>query len=297
MESVSATAYSYKRYVCSDCGHRNLLNPAYPLLCPDCQSSNVTEYVRRPEPVYAIEGGYTMKPYYCHSCHRKNLLNTAGPFVCPDCRSDAVEVISEQLKRDDPHFQAILGHPNPKEEPPTVHPQREVVMEPAVPFFDMVSPFSGFDSLFSTFFRPREIFQEGFRRRGTPFTRRQTHLLGHFFDQMPGFDTIPSMQVFFGPQMHFPGQMSFEDLLHFISQQHPDSHNPANPEVVRNLRVVKVNEDMVQRGDACAVCQETLSLGEDVKELPCKHLFHPGCIDPWLTNKNTCPVCRQPIDG
>lgn len=290
---MESSTYSYKRYVCSDCGHRNLLNPAYPLVCPDCQSSNVHEFGQRPAPIYAIE--YAMKPYYCHTCHKRSLLNTTGPFVCPECRSDAVEEFSEELKRDDPHFQALLGHPKP--EPPVVHPAADVEMEPASPFFDMLSPFAGFDSIFSLFQRPRDLFGESFRRRGTPFTRRQTHLLGHFFDQFPGFDTMPAMHMFFGSPGNVSGQMSFEDLLHFISQQHPDSRHPASAETIQRLQVTKVDAAMAQRGEACAVCQETLREGEDVKVLPCKHVFHPGCIDPWLNVKNTCPVCRQEIDG
>lgn len=111
---------------------------------------------------------------------------------------------------------------------------------------------------------------------------------------------MPSMRMFFGPQagvMSFPGGLSFEDLLMHISQQHPSDHNPADPEIVRRLQVVTVDEQMQQRGDVCAVCQEALKTGEQAKLLPCKHLFHPGCIDPWLNVKNTCPVCRQEIGG
>ncbi|KAI4212696.1 MAG: hypothetical protein LQ351_004587 [Letrouitia transgressa] len=46
-------------------------------------------------------------------------------------------------------------------------------------------------------------------------------------------------------------------------------------------------------GLACSVCTDDFSKGQDVRILPCKHKFHPECIDPWLLNvSGTCPLCR-----
>jgi hypothetical protein len=52
-------------------------------------------------------------------------------------------------------------------------------------------------------------------------------------------------------------------------------------------------------GLQCSVCLEEFRLGEQLRVLPCKHLFHQKCIDDWLTNANTCPVdgMAVPIDG
>ncbi|CAM1504202.1 Fc.00g017930.m01.CDS01 [Cosmosporella sp. VM-42] len=43
----------------------------------------------------------------------------------------------------------------------------------------------------------------------------------------------------------------------------------------------------------CSICTEDFKMGEDVRVLPCRHQFHPTCIDPWLINvSGTCPLCR-----
>lgn len=45
----------------------------------------------------------------------------------------------------------------------------------------------------------------------------------------------------------------------------------------------------------CAICVIESINGDTWKILPCKHRFHPKCIDPWLSMSNTCPICRKLI--
>ena len=42
----------------------------------------------------------------------------------------------------------------------------------------------------------------------------------------------------------------------------------------------------------CAVCQEEFREGDEAQELPCRHLYHPPCLAPWLGAHNSCPTCR-----
>ncbi|GAB2288669.1 E3 ubiquitin-protein ligase sdir1 [Dionaea muscipula] len=42
----------------------------------------------------------------------------------------------------------------------------------------------------------------------------------------------------------------------------------------------------------CSVCLEQVNAGELIRSLPCLHQFHANCIDPWLRQQGTCPVCK-----
>ncbi|GAB4844981.1 hypothetical protein Ancab_038374 [Ancistrocladus abbreviatus] len=47
----------------------------------------------------------------------------------------------------------------------------------------------------------------------------------------------------------------------------------------------------------CAICLNEFEDPETLRLLPrCNHVFHPGCIDPWLSSRVTCPVCRANLD-
>ena len=49
--------------------------------------------------------------------------------------------------------------------------------------------------------------------------------------------------------------------------------------------------DNADTGLACSVCTDDFIKGQDIRVLPCKHKFHPECIDPWLLNvSGTCPL-------
>ena len=53
----------------------------------------------------------------------------------------------------------------------------------------------------------------------------------------------------------------------------------------------QVNE--ANRGD-CAICIDKLKIGQTIKKWPeCQHSFHENCIDTWLQEKRTCPLCRR----
>lgn len=52
-------------------------------------------------------------------------------------------------------------------------------------------------------------------------------------------------------------------------------------------------QDQSEDSNYCVICLESFSHGETCRVFPvCSHIFHSGCIDAWLKDHLTCPVCR-----
>lgn len=46
-------------------------------------------------------------------------------------------------------------------------------------------------------------------------------------------------------------------------------------------------------GDLCAICIDNLELNDNIRALPCHHVFHSDCVTPWLTSRRAiCPLCK-----
>ncbi|KAM8820544.1 E3 ubiquitin-protein ligase RNF6 [Eudromia elegans] len=54
-------------------------------------------------------------------------------------------------------------------------------------------------------------------------------------------------------------------------------------------------EDEISK--TCSVCINEYITGNKLRQLPCMHEFHIHCIDRWLSENSTCPICRQPVLG
>jgi len=55
------------------------------------------------------------------------------------------------------------------------------------------------------------------------------------------------------------------------------------------------SKGLSEESKKCSICLSEFEHGEDVKFLPCTHRFHIACIDHWLKQHITCPICKEDV--
>ncbi|XP_038620342.1 E3 ubiquitin-protein ligase RNF149 isoform X1 [Tachyglossus aculeatus] len=87
-------------------------------------------------------------------------------------------------------------------------------------------------------------------------------------------------------------------FLYTGSQFGSQSYRKETKKAIGQLQLYTVKrEDKEIDIDAenCAVCIENYKPKDVVRILPCKHIFHRTCIDPWLLDHRTCPMCKLDV--
>ena len=72
---------------------------------------------------------------------------------------------------------------------------------------------------------------------------------------------------------------------------------PASDAAIASLvcSPLTANELALLHSKMCSVCCEALEVKQLVSRLPCGHVYHPQCVEPWLQKHCTCPSCRYEL--
>ncbi|KAI8817837.1 uncharacterized protein EV422DRAFT_480066, partial [Fimicolochytrium jonesii] len=113
------------------------------------------------------------------------------------------------------------------------------------------------------------------------------------------------------------GQRGLDDIVSQLMEQtqQRNAPPPAAPSTIASLPKITITEkdlganptstsnsynansentDKVYTRD-CPICQDDFNVGDEAVRLPCKHVFHEGCVGSWLGVNGTCPVCRYSL--
>ena len=96
-------------------------------------------------------------------------------------------------------------------------------------------------------------------------------------------------------------QTIFNSLLNDISVANPnnednETRNLNLQDIINFTEIITLENNENDEPTMCTICRNNIEPNEPLRKLKnCNHFFHINCIDNWLTNNNTCPICRQPV--
>lgn len=106
-------------------------------------------------------------------------------------------------------------------------------------------------------------------------------------------------------------QEALDRVISQLMEAHPTSSSapgPAAPTTISSLpkraltdkdlegnkKVVGKDGEEEMKGE-CSVCMDDVGVGDEMVFLPCKHWFHDACASAWLSEHDSCPICRKSI--
>ncbi|CAD6501252.1 BgTH12-01504 [Blumeria graminis f. sp. triticale] len=94
-------------------------------------------------------------------------------------------------------------------------------------------------------------------------------------------------------------QEALDQIISALMDQSPTSNapGPASQEAITALPKKILDEKMLgpEAKGECSICMDDVKVGDEVMVLPCNHWFDEACVRAWLSEHNTCPICRKGI--
>ena len=91
-------------------------------------------------------------------------------------------------------------------------------------------------------------------------------------------------------------------MYNCYSSNETDTNTDTNTNSYNQLLLQKMSEEITQfnnilykENDGCVICLDNFKTDEKIIKLPCNHIYHPECIQEWLKNNITCPLCRNEL--
>lgn len=96
-----------------------------------------------------------------------------------------------------------------------------------------------------------------------------------------------------------PARLPLHSVLQMVRQHENRQQSGAQDEVIQALPTKAFDAVAAQGASAdctnCQICMEDFEEGDELRTLPCFHLFHARCVDQWLKVNSICPTCRHKI--
>lgn len=218
--------------------------------------------------------------YFCHQCNRTVRVtpSPSSDLLCPSCNGGFIE----ELETPNP---SVNPNPNPMDAFLLDDLSTLLGMGPTRSFTDP-SEFNPFVFL--------QNYLQNLRANGASiqFVVENNSNVDPAAGGAGAAFRLPANlgDYFIGPGL--------EQLIQQLAENDPNRYGtpPASKSAIEALPSIKINEAMMSSDSSqCAVCKDSFELNEEARQMPCKHIYHPDCIMPWLELHNSCPVCRYEL--
>lgn len=105
---------------------------------------------------------------------------------------------------------------------------------------------------------------------------------------------VPLMSTFLGYNMNVASVergASDDQISRLPSWKYKQVDNNLGLSDDSNHNLVPANEDK-----ECCICLSKYKEREEVRQLPCSHMFHQKCVDQWLRITSCCPLCKKELE-
>lgn len=225
----------------------------------------------------------TSNSYWCYSCSRFVRVRPGDAIVCPDCNGGFLEEV-----RNPPVASAGVRRRTTSS---GEQPFSTVLRGDAVPRRSRRAPLGNRSS-----FNPVIVFRGSTSEATRPSEGNNFEL---YYDDGTGSGLRPLPQS----MSDFLMGSGFDRLLEQLTQiesgvvagVRSHENTPASKAAIESLSTIIITPIHIAMDSYCAVCKDAFEIGAEAHEMPCKHIFHRDCILPWLSLKNSCPVCRHEL--
>lgn len=149
------------------------------------------------------------------------------------------------------------------------------------------------------------VFEEEFRNMN-----RHMNINGRDFFNLPNFPSIPNFPRIIRDE-DFVDDFEDDNEEHLYSNQYYEGSPTEDYETLLQLDENNVKrpatKEMIEKtcqkfkiekspDSNCSICQDNFKKGDEALKLPCTHLFHSQCINPWFETSRKCPNCQKEIE-
>lgn len=234
----------------------------------------------------------TATSHWCYSCSRFVRVGPGDPISCPDCNGGFLEEISNTPPAvADAERSRSTNSAGGDESFPAPIPLNLRSRRTRHPSLGHRSPFN-----------PVIVLRGSVAGGDAPAVAPRSNdgsSFEFFYDDGAGTGLRPLPQS----MSDFLMGSGFDRLLDQLHQIESNpvgggracENSPASKAAIESLASITITSGHIASDSCCAVCKEAFELGGEAREMPCGHIFHEDCILPWLSLRNSCPVCRHQL--